>query len=125
LVTLPGASMPAGLVHTDAVDLQVVLLGPRCPGRAFAEAEIALLVALLLSSFDVRLAGPGAGRSTSSPGQRQPRPAPVGCPSWPAPGVAPGDPAGLLPPPELRRQVGVRWPAGPCLVNVTRRRAPG
>lgn len=33
----------------------------------------------------------------------------------------PGDFEGLLPPPELRRQVGVRWPQSECVVVVRRR----
>ncbi len=124
-MTLPSAIVVSQTASCRGGDLQAVLLGARCPGRAFAEAEIVLLVALLLSSFDMSLAAPGAGRSTSSRGQRRLQPAPAGRPSWPAHGTAPGDPAGLLPPPELRRQVGVRWPSVPCLVDVTQRRAPG
>lgn len=36
---------------------------------------------------------------------------------------APGDPCGLLPRPETRRQIGVRWPQNPCFVHVVQRRA--
>lgn len=36
---------------------------------------------------------------------------------------APGDPWGLLPHPETRRQIGVRWPQSPCFVHVWQRKA--
>lgn len=34
---------------------------------------------------------------------------------------SPGDLQGLLPQPELRRQVGVRWPKSKCIISVQRR----
>eukprot|EP00884_Botryococcus_braunii_P002522 jgi/Botrbrau1/12270/Bobra.0323s0010.1 len=38
---------------------------------------------------------------------------------------SPGDPAGLLPLPETRRQVGIRWPQGPCPVLIRPRWTEG
>lgn len=40
------------------------------------------------------------------------------CRCWTSLSGAPGDPNGLLPTPETRRQVGIRWPQGPCYVWV-------
>ncbi|KAK9812081.1 hypothetical protein WJX73_004676 [Symbiochloris irregularis] len=55
----------------------------RCPGRQFAEAEIAVVVAFLLTCFKAQLQPSGDGRIQ-------------------------------LPEPELRRQIGVRWPRTAC-----------
>ena len=66
----------------------------RCPGRHFAEAEVALAVAQLLCNFRLTLRGAAEGENAAG---------------------------GLLPQPETRRQVGVRWPVAgqPCWVQVS------
>jgi cytochrome P450 len=69
----------------------------RCPGRPFAEMELAMVTALLASRFDMELIGGGAGAA----GARR----------------HPGDPHGLLPAPDMRRLVGVKVPLGPCRVR--------
>ena len=123
----------------------------RCPGRAFAEAELAMIVALLLSTYEMRLARkpcasyPRAARRSvgtdAAAGEPVSRMRPHGAGPKPSPGdpdgllpapdmrrhgagsrPSPGDPDGLLPAPELRRQVGVRWPMGACHVIVVQRR---
>jgi hypothetical protein len=99
----------------------------RCPGRFFAEAELALVTSLLLLLFDWQLlpheaaaaSGSGGGSSRgadikpSSSSSQQAVPVP-----------APGDPAGLLPPPDLLKLVGIKVPAGPCWVQYRRRGSP-
>ena len=80
----------------------------RCPGRFFAESELALLASLLLLLFDFTLLpreGGGGGEGGGGEG-----------------GGAPGDPAGLLPPPDLRKLVGIKVPAGPCWAAFQQRR---
>lgn len=67
----------------------------RCPGRAFAEMEMALAVGLILCSYDLRLDVPAEGGSGGG-------------------GGAPGDARGALPPPDLQRLVGIKVPKGPC-----------
>ncbi|CAL8466371.1 g5907 [Coccomyxa elongata] len=112
----------------------------RCPGRFFAEAQIVLAVALLLSRYDVRLvskdlrttgplaagsSGPGTKEVALSGDARGGPSAKIGtghhrssCES--SNQGSPGDPNGLLPQPELRRQVGIRWPKEECIVSVRR-----
>ena len=89
----------------------------RCPGRYFAEAELALVTSLLLLLFDWQLLprgqqgaaapAPAAAALTSASRaqqrQQQRRLASV-----------PGDPGGLLPPPDLHKLVGIKVPAEPC-----------
>ena len=106
----------------------------RCPGRAFAEAELAVVVALLLATYEMRLpSAPCGARPTAAlciAGVREA--AGHGEPASMQPASAlrrhdarrrpsSGDPEGLLPAPELRRQVGVRWPVGACRVHVVQR----
>lgn len=86
----------------------------RCPGRYFAEAELALVAATLLLVYDLRLLPPQAAEPA---GTR----AAAAAAALDAAGV-PGDPSGLLPPPDLRRLVGIKVPAGPCWVQFERRR---
>lgn len=92
----------------------------RCPGRFFAEMEIALAVLFFLSQFNLQLAG--CQSTTSQAGAK------VGyvkdsvhqsrrTATKPAMSImASGDPHGLLPLPETRRQVGIRWPQAVCQV---------
>ena len=83
----------------------------RCPGRFFAEMEVALTVAVLLTCYDIHLMTSTQASNSNS------------IPDWQreidesAPFVS-GDPHGLLPLPETRRQVGIRWPQSPCEVHV-------
>lgn len=71
----------------------------RCPGKAFAEMELALVVGHLLMRFEFDLVGKGAIDETER-------------------GVT-GAPAGeLLPQPNMTRLVGVKVPEGPCCVRV-------
>ena len=95
----------------------------RCPGRFFAEAELALVTSLLLLLFDWQLlpreaAAPSGGGSGSRGADSKP-----GSSSQQAASV-PGDPAGLLPPPDLQKLVGIKVPAGPCWVQYRRRGSP-
>ncbi|EFN50765.1 hypothetical protein CHLNCDRAFT_142513 [Chlorella variabilis] len=99
----------------------------RCPGRYFAEAELALVTSLLLLLFDWQLLprgqqgaaapAPAAAALTSASRaqqrQQQRRQASV-----------PGDPGGLLPPPDLHKLVGIKVPAEPCWVQYRRRQPP-
>ena len=100
----------------------------RCPGRAFAEAELPVIVALLLSTYEMRLArkpcasDPKAARGSVGTDAAAGEPASQMRRHVAGPRPSPGDPDGLLPAPELRRQVGVRWPMGACHVHVVRRR---
>ena len=71
----------------------------RCPGRAFAEMELALVVGLVLCCLDVELEVGGEGTGVASP----------------------GDAGGGLPPPNLGKLVGVKVPAGPCWGTVRER----
>ncbi|KAL3140850.1 hypothetical protein ABBQ32_005388 [Trebouxia sp. C0010 RCD-2024] len=88
----------------------------RCPGRFFAEMEMALTVGFLLTHWDMQLVScqgkAWQAASTNSPGssglQSGEAAAPQKKPS--------GDPHGLLPLPETRRQVGIRWPQSVCAV---------
>lgn len=107
----------------------------RCPGRYFAEAELALIASLLLLLFDWRLlprdeaaeqaaskaqqrtagsAGTAGGTAAAAAGSGA-------AAAEAASSIAPGDPAGLLPPPDLRKLVGIKVPAGPCWVQYQRR----
>lgn len=97
----------------------------RCPGRYFAELEVGLLLGLLLTKFDFTL------RSTtgSAGGGAAARPAPASTAAAHGGSVcgsvcssAPSDPGGLLPPPELKKLVGLKVPSGPCWVRFARRR---
>ena len=98
--------------------------GHRCPGRHFAEAEIALAVALLLGRFRLTLQGAiNSGEAGAAGGRQGLKCTPgrasnvrTGSNCW-----VPGDAEGMLPMPEMRRQVGVRWPRLPCWVQVERR----
>ena len=104
----------------------------RCPGRFFAEAELALVISLLLLLFDWQLlpreppaafpssggSGGGGGSSRSAGSQ------PSSSSQHDAAVSAPGDPAGLLPPPDLLKLVGIKVPAGPCWVQYRRRGSP-
>ena len=100
----------------------------RCPGRAFAEAELAVIVALLLSTYEMRLArkpcasDPKAARCSVGTDAAAGEPASQMRRHFAGPSPSPGDPDALLPAPELRRQVGVRWPMGACHVHVVQRR---
>ena len=79
----------------------------RCPGRHFAEAELTVLTSLLLLRYDWELLprpGPGGGSAAGKQAE-----------------TAPGDPAGLLPPPNLCKLVGIKVPLGPCWVEYQRR----
>lgn len=67
----------------------------RCPGRYFAEAEVALVVGMILLSTPA-LALHGQQRV------------------WEG-GM--GDPQGLLPAPDFRRLVGIKVPTAPCWVT--------
>ncbi|PRW32663.1 24-hydroxycholesterol 7-alpha-hydroxylase [Chlorella sorokiniana] len=107
----------------------------RCPGRYFAEAELALIASLLLLLFDWRLL-PREGAAAHAADQAQQHKAgtaeaitagtAAGAAAAAAAATAahapPGDPAGLLPPPDLRKLVGIKVPAGPCWVQYERRR---
>lgn len=103
----------------------------RCPGRAFAEAELAVIVALLLSTCEMRLAREACGRRPTATRCSRGADAAAEEPAsemrrhGAGPRPSPGDPDGLLPAPELRRQVGVRWPTGACYVHVVQRRTLG
>lgn len=109
----------------------------RCPGRYFAEAELALIASLLLLLFDWRLlpCGEAAEHASSKAQQRTAGSAgTAGGTAGAAAGaaaaeaansIAPGDPAGLLPPPDLRKLVGIKVPAGPCWVQYQRRQLAG
>ncbi|KAL4855710.1 25-hydroxycholesterol 7-alpha-hydroxylase [Chlorella vulgaris] len=100
----------------------------RCPGRSFAETELALITSLLLLCFDWQL----LPREATAAGKGQARPPPQ--PQPPAAGGAgqqqqpqqavPGDPGGLLPPPDLKKLVGIKIPSDPCWVQYTRRELP-
>lgn len=122
--TLPLPLPPTGFCHAAIV--QPCLRGCRCPGRYFAEAELALAAATLLLLFDLRLllreaadpAGADAGAAAGAAGGGRAAAAAAGG----GVGTAPGDPAGLLPPPDLTRLVGVKVPAGACWVQYQRRR---
>lgn len=118
LLRLPRPLCPNTLCARHVPQLPLALFLCRCPGRYFAEAELALIASLLLLLFDWRLlprqsgaagaaaAAPGSGTSAATP-------------------AAPGDPAGLLPPPDLRKLVGIKVPAGPCWVEYQRRQLGG
>ena len=99
----------------------------RCPGRAFAEVELAVIVALLLSTYEMRLAhqpcasDPRAARCSVGSDAAAGEPASEMRQHGAGHKPSPGDPDGLLPAPELRRQVGVRWPMGACHVHVVQR----
>jgi hypothetical protein len=115
----------------------------RCPGRYFAELEVALLLCMLLSRFKFELLGPapagakpgsgvrqdqqrvyGSSNSSSNSSRRSREPVngdAAGAPGGTSKGGAPGDPHGLLPPLDLRRLVGLKVPAGPCWVRFERR----
>ena len=89
---------------------------------------MALIASLLLLLYDWRMLpregdageGPaGAGAQQVSGGKQQ------GGGEAAAAGGAPGDPAGLLPPPNLRKLVGIKVPAGPCWVQFERRPLAG
>lgn len=90
----------------------------RCPGRYFAEAELALVLSLLLLLFEWRLLPGGASGGGGSPGCTGQGPS---GPASTAVRGPPGDPDGLLPPPDLRKLVGIKVPAGPCWVQYQRR----
>lgn len=100
----------------------------RCPGRSFAETELALITSLLLLCFDWQL----LPREATAAGKGQARPPPQ--PQPPAAGGAgqqqqpqqavPGDPGRLLPPPDLKKLVGIKIPSGPCWVQYKRRELP-
>lgn len=81
----------------------------RCPGRYFAEAELALIASTLLLLYDWHLLPCKAegGKAAAGGGE-------VGK-------GAPGDPDGRLPMPDLLKLVGVKVPAGPCWVQFERR----
>jgi hypothetical protein len=89
----------------------------RCPGRFFAEAELALVTSLLLLLFDWQLLPRGGDGNSPSSTEQGPR-SPASKQGYP------GDPGGLLPPPDLRKLVGIKVPAGPCWVQYQRRTAP-
>jgi hypothetical protein len=117
----------------------------RCPGRYFAEAELALVTSLLVLLYDMELVPPGQeqqSRQGAGPRlrastqqdeeqrqqqQQQQRPARQQAEQEQRGEHAPfpGDPSGLLPPPDLRRLVGIKVPAGPCWVQLRRRALPG
>lgn len=91
----------------------------RCPGRFFAEMEVALTVILMLTQFDMYL------RSSTDNGNQRIQSTSG---SWSWTHLLPfassktfstqsGDAAGLLPLPETRRQVGIRWPQTVCEVT--------
>lgn len=92
----------------------------RCPGRHFAEAEIALAVAMLLGSFRLTLqGGVDRGKAGAAEGRRGLQGKPAGArTSCQGSSFTPGDADSILPVPELRRQVGVRWPRQLCWVQV-------
>ena len=92
----------------------------RCPGRFFAEMEVALTVLFFLTQFNMQLAScqSTTGQAASlehadGPGHhlRQTAAKQV------VKKLASGDPHGLLPLPETRRQVGIRWPHTVCHVS--------
>ena len=94
-----------------------------CPGRHFAEAELSLLLALLVLLYDWQLlpgehdsSGSGNGSHGSGVGSSS-RGSGAHCRA----AAAPGDPGGLLAPPDLRKLVGIKVPAGPCWAQATRR----
>ncbi|KAL4421354.1 hypothetical protein ABPG75_010645 [Micractinium tetrahymenae] len=97
----------------------------RCPGRYFAEAELSLITSLLLLLFDWQLlpreasAAAGGTAKTNTAGTAAGGTAGTAAVQQSGP---PGDPAGLLPPPDLRKLVGIKVPAGPCWVQYSRRR---
>lgn len=97
------------------------LASRRCPGRYFAEAELALIASLLLLLFDWRLLprSGAEGRGCAQRGQGGAAAAAA------AAAGAPGDPAGRLPPPNLRKLVGIKVPAEPCWVQYERRPLAG
>lgn len=76
----------------------------RCPGRYFAEMEIALIVGTILSYWDLDLEMT-LERSTSA-----------GKDSYCHSINYPGDRNGLLPPPNMHKLVGVKVPAEKCWV---------
>ncbi len=81
----------------------------RCPGRHFAESELCLVTSLLLLLFEWQLL------------PREGAPAPGSSAAGALSAAPPGDPSGLLPPPDLRKLVGIKVPAGPCWVQCSRR----
>ena len=114
----PSIHLPVHLFnHCDVIGHHPLRCPLRCPGRYFAEAELALAAATLLLLFDFRLlpreaaAAPGAGLATAAAAAAAPG----------AGAAAPGDPAGLLPPPDLRKLVGIKVPRRPCWVEFQRR----
>ncbi|KAA6426780.1 MAG: cytochrome P450, partial [Trebouxia sp. A1-2] len=101
---VPGISGIAGLVFGGG--------RYRCPGRFFAEMEVALTVAFFLTHFKMQLVScqdshgqPGSAQAIDHTKQHKP----MGS-AFPES----GDPHGLLPQAETRRQVGIRWPKAPC-----------
>lgn len=77
--------------------------------------EVALTVAFLLAHFDMHLTSsqnthkqPSITPGTASKAQCKPLRTPF---------PESGDPHGLLPLPETRRQVGIRWPRIPCEIE--------
>lgn len=91
----------------------------RCPGRAFAEAELALIASLLLLLYDWQLL-PRSGAAG-----KQQQGAAAGTDGAAAAPAFPGDPHGLLPPPDLTKLVGIKVPAEPCFVQFQRRGLAG
>lgn len=83
----------------------------RCPGRSFAEMELAMLISIILVRYDVHLV---SGRyhdgfrgfdTAATRGSTR----------------YPGDESGLLPPPDISKLVGIKVPKGACWVEVQRR----
>jgi cholesterol 7alpha-monooxygenase len=70
----------------------------RCPGRGFAEMELALVVGAVLACWRLEL----CRLEKNLPGFE----------AWP------GDSDGLLPPPNVRKMVGIKVPTRPCWVHV-------
>lgn len=95
----------------------------RCPGRNFAEAELALAASLLLLLFELELL-PRDGEGPGGAAARRAAAADGAPAAGAASGAFPGDPQGLLPPPDLRKLVGIKVPAAPCWVQYRRRRSP-
>eukprot|EP00898_Chlorokybus_atmophyticus_P009269 jgi/Chlat1/972/Chrsp108S01389 len=73
----------------------------RCPGRYFAEMEVALFTALMLYTYDIELI-PNSNINTTS--------------------TFASDAKSFLPPVDASRLVGVQHPAGPCLARIRKRR---
>lgn len=80
----------------------------RCPGRYFAEMEMALTVGAILASWDLRLATEIEKNDVVGSEDTDDDDVP-----------APGDAAARLPPPNGRRLVGVKVPSRPCWVAVS------